>query len=161
MAKVSKSTPPGLVNSFRKGICAAFAPKNDTLALGGGTDVVFFDCKTGDELRRTEKTEDSRGNIGGIAYSADGKRIAITHMNGIVSICDSKSGQRLHRLASAPSDHAGLTDLHQIGKLAHAGKERTINVWTGKAERVTIHSQHPPTSNALLLLTPVTSSLPL
>lgn len=133
MAKVSSKSQPGLLHVFRKGICAAFSPKKNTLAIGGGTDVVFFDCVTGEELLRTGKTEDKKGNIGGIVYSGDGKRIALTHMNGFVSICDTRTGLRLHRLASAPSDHMGLACLTGTGMLAHAGREREIRVWDWKS----------------------------
>src|SRR4051794_1057454 len=133
MAKASPLTLSGLLHVFRKGICAAFSPAANTLAIGGGTEVAFFDCASGGELLRTGETEAKKGNIGGIAYAGDGKRIALTHMNGFVSVCDARTGLRLHRLASEPSDHTGLADLVGTGKFAHAGRDSEIRVWDWKS----------------------------
>jgi WD40 repeat protein len=76
--------------------CVEFSPDGGLLAAGGNLGVKVWDVASGKEVM--SRPGDGRMQFPSLAFSSDGKRMAVTTNGGVVLILDPLSGKELQRL---------------------------------------------------------------
>jgi WD40 repeat protein len=137
------------IGPTRVGTVAAlvqFAPDGQTLAVGGGGSHWIWDVKNSKSLLKLAPPADdvrpSRGDflttlVGAIAFSSDGKLLAVVQTEGGVNVWDAASGKHLHQLTNGGGRVAlnGCAFAPQGHQLAAGGEGNTVRLWdasTGK-----------------------------
>lgn len=106
----------------------AFSPDSTLLAVACGTTARLIDVATG----RTQITLVHTGfMIRGVAFSPDGRRVAIGSSDGTASVCDAATGNRCFRIhANWSSTQLQDLDFSPDGRrLVTASEDTTARVW--------------------------------
>jgi WD40 repeat protein len=113
----------------------AFAPDSQRLATANGMEVALWDLETG-RLVKVLPASRGRPHPRHVAFSADGRILAVGDDNGVVLYWDMASGQELAgwRAHRPPADATGTIAemaFSTVGQLmATAGSDRSIRLWT-------------------------------
>jgi WD40 repeat protein len=105
----------------------AFSPDGSSLATAGGNDIKIWDTKTGQATLALPLEDDKLAYA--VAFSPDGKRLAVSFRGGSVDVLDAASGQKLFDL----SGHTG--SVRQIAyspdgtRIATASVDGTTRLW--------------------------------
>jgi WD40 repeat protein len=84
----------------------AFSPDGSTLACGVGRDVQLYDAAT---WQRVAEMNAHANEVYGLAFSADGRRMATSSKTGTLKLWDVKTRQSMIVLTNAVSDIADAT----------------------------------------------------
>jgi WD40 repeat protein len=112
--------------NFKKVTALAFSPLGDRLAVCGLTSrpVVILDADTGDELQRLS---DSSAQV--IAFSADGRLLAVGSEEGLVTIFHPQTGAEQRRL-QAPGKFLYSVGFSPDDRLVFAaGLDSSVTIW--------------------------------
>ena len=112
--------------NFKKVTALAFSPLGDRLAVCGFTNrpVVILDADTGDELQRLG---DSSAQT--IAFSADGRLLAVGNEEGLVTIFHVETGAEQRRF-QAPGKYLYSVGFSPDDHLVYAaGTDSSITIW--------------------------------
>jgi WD40 repeat protein len=118
--------------NFKKVTALAFSPLGDRLAVCGFTNrpVVILDADTGDELQRLG---DSSAQI--IAFSANGRLLAVGNEEGLVTIFDIETGAEQRRF-QAPGKYLYSVGFSPDDRLVFAtGTDSSITIWETETGR--------------------------
>jgi WD40 repeat protein len=113
----------------------AFSPNGKEIASAGPGAVIFWDPETGKEIRRF--TPGGNRGYSGLAFSPDGKILALAGYDGNVYICESATGKELQRFLGGADTYIMSVAFSPNGKAVVAGGswKVALRVWeleTGK-----------------------------
>lgn len=130
--------PPGALARlgtvrFRHGgsiFSVAYSPDGKTLVTGSGDGdctLRLWDSESGRELLRIEH---AKGQIYSVAFSANGKMVALGGDGSFVSVCDAATGKELHRFFHEPEEPIYTVAFSPDGKtVAAGGREYSVRLW--------------------------------
>jgi hypothetical protein len=119
-----------------RGRSAAFMPDGKSVvSLGSDNAVVFWEVKTGKEIRRL--LGGSKTGYSTLALSPDGASLALTGDRGTVQVYDLATGKKLHAFTSPTDHYLEAVAFSPDGKTLFAGGDsqaplRAWNLQTGK-----------------------------
>ena len=114
-------------------------PESRYLAIARGADVFLEQRQSAAEhVQRTWKVEKNGRPLSGLAYSADGQRLATISDDGMVQVLDTATGEVLCTLPRGPSVAASVAFAPDGRKLATASKDGHVRVWDLATEKVVL-----------------------
>jgi WD40 repeat protein len=141
----------------------AVAPGGKVLAYGGGDVIHVCEADTGKELRQIK----APGGVFVLAFSPDGKSLAVRGRNQVARLWETETGKELHQFgeAQAAQQGGGLAFLGAVsrpealalaispdGKQVAAGAGSSVRVWetaTGKELPLLDGHRRPPSAVTL------------
>jgi WD40 repeat protein len=111
----------------------AFAPDGQTLLVGDRESVAQWDAAALEKLRDFKRNNTSTGMV---AFAADGKTLATTHGDGVVSLWNAATGEEIHSLQEQSNPTTCIAYAPDGKTLATAGARGRIRLWdptTGKS----------------------------
>jgi len=121
--RTSLKGAPGATTSF------AFSPDGTRVAAAGGTQARVWDAKTGDEVFHVA----GRG-AAAVAFSADGKRLAVAWNRDHPAICDATDGKVLFEVPALDPRVAGYPFPPRIVAVAFSHDGRRLATASSFAE---------------------------
>jgi WD40 repeat protein len=137
--------------------CVCFSPDGRRLAgASGGIDtqgkplpgqVKVWDAQTGQEARTLQG---HTGDVYGVCFSPDGKRLASASEDGTVKVWDAQTGQEARTLQGHTGDVYGVCWSPDGKRLASAGGDGTVKVWdAAKGQEVRTFKGHTGAVNGV------------
>ena len=88
-------------------------------------NVLLWDLQTGQQVLAIPHSED----VYSIAFSPEGRLLALGRANGLVMLCDSSTGEALHTLRGHRTNVLGVAFSPDGSKLASASRDGTARIW--------------------------------
>jgi WD40 repeat protein/serine/threonine protein kinase len=112
---------------FQQISALAISPLGDCMAVSGykNQPVVLLDSRSGESLKRLGDPSGGQG----IAFSADGRRLAVSNQEGLVANFDVQSGDELSHLQTQDKYLYSVAFSPLSGLVACAGMGGSITIW--------------------------------
>ncbi len=121
-----------------KAVGIAFSPDGSRLATAGGTEVKIWDTHTGQVVLALPSVADLL--VYSVAFSPDGKHLAVGFRGGAASVWDAATGQKLFDLPGHTGSVRHLAYSPDGTRIATASVDGTTRLWdaTTGAEQLTL-----------------------
>jgi WD40 repeat protein len=119
-----------------------FAPNTQTLAIGVGNSVRFFEMELGRKVLEIIRADQSQ--VHALAFSADGKRLAVGGADKTLYLRDAATGKEIRHFSGHTGEISTVVfcpDAGQGNVAATVGKEGTVLVWDLNVDQA---SEAPP-----------------
>jgi serine/threonine protein kinase/WD40 repeat protein len=110
----------------------AFAPDRNILAVGSSGKIQFWNCS---EKKWNGKEITRQGEINALAFSSDGKFLAVAEDGPDVTIWDVSSATLAHTFKGHTKSVLGLAFSPQAKLLATGSEDRTVRLWDMRLAR--------------------------
>jgi WD40 repeat protein/serine/threonine protein kinase len=105
---------------------ATFSPDGKSLAICGNKNPTIWDASTG-EKKATYQTAAHLGTY--LAYSPDGRYLAMTSLEGLIELWDTGTGQKVNTFKGHAGEVNSIAFSPDGTRLASAGSDGTLRVW--------------------------------
>jgi WD40 repeat protein/serine/threonine protein kinase len=142
--RISDGTPwvdfekgePGTAHDHKVVEVAFFSPDKDSqrlISASWDTTVKIWDLNAGERGMSTPRLVRTvpglPADLTGVALSGDGRRFAVSSLDGTATICDVHTGEKICTLRGKPGPVYGLAFNPRCNELASAHYDGMINVW--------------------------------
>jgi WD40 repeat protein len=105
----------------------AFHPNGSQIAFSQGVQLKLCDVLTGQDA--IAPIDIGRASVRSLAFRPDETSLAVAGNDGVVTLWDTHTGQRMRTLPGARSDGLGIIFSHDGGQLVSAGSDGVLKAW--------------------------------